>query len=174
MLIGTPAVGVKLMLVSMDLPSMHRRQAGAIAEVGKDDPALRRFRSRQAGQFAHQKRVRQSVKPIPPHSLRFVAARDRQQLGHARQVMVKSRIEARHLGQVREAAMKLLGQQNLLRQMLGIEGTELAQLLNHFRRDALRLADISARRAPRDAPPRQMHHVRCVLRCHRSARRPPR
>ncbi len=36
---------------------MHRRQARAIAEVGKDDPALRRFRSRQAGQFTHQERV---------------------------------------------------------------------------------------------------------------------
>ena len=120
-LIGTPAVGVKPMLVSTDLPSTHRRQARAVAEVGEDDPALCRFRSGQAGQFSHQKRIRQPVKPVPPHPLCFVAARDRQQPGHARQVMVKSRVETRHLGQVRKSAMKRLGQQDLLRQMLGIE-----------------------------------------------------
>ncbi len=36
--------------------------------------------------------------------------------------------------------MKLLGQQNFLRQMLRIEWTELAQVRNHFRSDALWLA----------------------------------
>ncbi len=36
--------------------------------------------------------------------------------------------------------MKRLGQQDLLGQMLGIEGTEPVQLLDHFRRDPLRLA----------------------------------
>jgi len=35
--------------------------------------------------------------------------------------------------------MKRLGQQDLLRQMLWIEWTEPVQLLNHVRRDALRL-----------------------------------
>ncbi len=87
----------------------HRRQARAIAEVGEDDPALGRFRSSQAGQLSHEKRIRQPVKAVPPHPLRFVAARNRQQLGHARQVMVKSRVETRHLGQVGKSAMKRLG-----------------------------------------------------------------
>ena len=137
---------------------MHRRQARAVAEVGEDDPALRRFRSGQAGEFSHQKRIRQSVKPVPPHSLRFVAARDRQQLGHARQVMVKSRVETGHLGQVGKAAMKRLGQQDLLRQMLGIERTEPAQLLNHFRGDPLRLAEF--RPAMHHAMP---HRRQCVM-----------
>ena len=36
--------------------------------------------------------------------------------------------------------MKRLGQQNLLRQMLGIERTEPVQLLDHLRGDPLRLA----------------------------------
>ena len=54
--------------------------------------------------------------------------------------MVKSRVETRHLGQVRKSAMKRLGQQDLLRQMLRIEWTEPVQLLNHFRSDSLRLA----------------------------------
>ena len=80
------------------------------------------------------------MEPISSHPLRFVAARDRQQPGHARQVVVKSRVETGHLGQVRKSAMKRLGQQDLLRQMLRIEWTEPVQLPNHFRRDSLRLA----------------------------------
>ena len=36
--------------------------------------------------------------------------------------------------------MKRLGQQDLLRQMLRIEGTEPVKLLDHFRGDSLRLA----------------------------------
>ena len=111
---------------------MHRRQARAIAEVSEDDPALCGFGSGQAAQFSHEKRIRQAVKPVPPHPLRFVAARDRQQPGHARQVMVKSRVETRHLGQVGKSALKRLDQQDLLRQMLGIEGTEPVQLLQPF------------------------------------------
>jgi hypothetical protein len=78
------------------------------------------------------------VEPVPPHSLRFVAARDRQQPGHARQIMVESRIETRHLGQIRKSAMKRFGQLDLLRQVVRIEWTEPAQLLHHFRRDLLR------------------------------------
>ena len=99
-----------------------------------------RFGSGQAREFFHQKRIRQSVKPVAPYPLRFVAARDRQQPRHARQVMVKRRVETRHLRQVGKAAMKRLGQQDLLRQMLRIEWTEPAQLLDHFRGDSLRLA----------------------------------
>ena len=117
-----------------------------------------RFRSGQAGQFSHEKRVRQSVKPVPPHPLRFVAARDWQHLGHARQVMVKSRVETRHLGQVRKAPMKRFGQQDLLRQMLRIEGTEPVQLLDHFHRDALGLAIF--RPAVHDAMP---HRRKCTM-----------
>ena len=139
-LIGTPAAGVKPMLVSTGFALMHRRQARAIAEVGEDDPAVCRFRSGQAGQFVHQKRIRQTVKPIAPHPLRLVAARDRQQSRHARQVVVKSRVETRYLRQVGKSAVKRLGQQDLLRQMLRIEWAEPVQLLNHFRRDSLRLA----------------------------------
>jgi hypothetical protein len=36
--------------------------------------------------------------------------------------------------------MKHLGQQDFFRQMLRIEWTELAEFLNHFRSDSLRLA----------------------------------
>jgi hypothetical protein len=92
------------MLVSMDFPLMHRRQARAAAEMGEDDAAVCRFRAIEASQLSHQKRVGQPMKPIPPHPFRFVAARDRQQARHARQVMMKGRVEARYLGHVGEIA----------------------------------------------------------------------
>ena len=114
------------------MATTNRRQAHAIAEVCENNPALCRFRASQADQFSHEKRIRQPVKPVPPNPLRFVAARDRQQPGHTRQVMVKRRVETCHLGQIGKSAMKRLGQQDLLRQMLRIEWTKSVQLLNHF------------------------------------------
>jgi hypothetical protein len=113
-LIGTPPVGVRFALVD-------RSQARAVAEVSENYPPSRRLQSSYARQFPHEKRIRQSMKPVPAHPLRFVAARDWQQPRHARQVMVKRRVETRHLGQLRKSAMKRLGQQDLLRQMLRIE-----------------------------------------------------
>jgi len=53
--------------------------------------------------------------------------------------MVKSRVETRHLGQVRKSVMKRLGQQDLLRQMVRIEGTEALQFHNHLRSNPLGL-----------------------------------
>src|SRR5664280_2934942 len=76
-LMGTPAVGVKLMLVSTGLPS---RTAARLA-------ALRRLSSCQTSQFSHQELIGQPMKPVPPDPLRFVAAGDGQQPGHPRQVM---------------------------------------------------------------------------------------
>ena len=152
---------------------MHGGQARAISEVGEDDAALRRFRSRQAGQFSHKKRIRQSVKSVPPHPLRFIAARDRQQSGHTRQVMVKSRVETCHLGQVRKSAMKRLSQQDLLRQMVRIECTELVQILNHFGGDPLRLAIFRpAMHYPMPAL-RSTRHGRRVSRSNPPERPPP-
>ena len=52
-LIGNPAAGVKLMLVSTGLPSSHRRQACAISEVGKDDRPCA-VSSGQPGQLSHE------------------------------------------------------------------------------------------------------------------------
>ncbi len=90
------------------------------------------FRPSQTGQFFHQKRIRQPVKTVPPHPLCLVPTRDRQQLRHARQVVVKGSVETCHLGQVGKPVMKRLGQQDLLRQMLGIEKAEPVQFLNQF------------------------------------------
>ena len=64
------------------------------------------------------------MESVPAHTLRCVPPGDRQHLGYARQVMVKSGVETRYLGQVRKSAMKRLGQQDLLRQIVRIEGTE--------------------------------------------------
>ena len=71
--------------------------------------------------------------------------------------MVKTCVETRDLGQVRKSAMKRLGQQDLLRQMLRIEWTEPVQLLNHFRSDSLGLAIL--RPAMDHAMP---HRVQCI------------
>ena len=91
------------------------------------------------------------MKAVPAHPLRFVAARDGQQLRHARQVMVKSSVETSHLRQLREAAMKGLCQENLLGQVFGIEGGERAQFRDHFPGDQLRVAVLRVPHAPRDA-----------------------
>ena len=64
------------------------------------------------------------MKPVTPHPLRFIAARDRQQPGHARQVMVKRRVETRDLGQIRKAAMKTLDQQDFFGQMFALRRLE--------------------------------------------------
>ena len=76
----------------------YRRETRAIAKVGENDPTGRCRRVSQAREFFHQEGVRQSVKAVPSHALCFVASRDRQELRHARHIMVKSRVEARHLG----------------------------------------------------------------------------
>ena len=90
------------------------------------------FRASQPRQFLHQKCIRQPVKSIASHPLRFVAARNRQHARHARQIMVKSRVETRHLRQVGKAAMKRLDQKDLFRQMFRIEWGELAAILRSF------------------------------------------
>jgi hypothetical protein len=56
--------------------------------------------------------------------------------------------------------------------MLRIEGTEPAQLLDHFRCDLLRFAIFRAAMNTR-CPPRPMRHARCVLRSTPSGRRLP-
>ena len=72
--------------------------------------------------------------------------------------MVKSRVETRHLGQIRKSAMKRLGQQDLFRHMVGIERTELLQFRNHFRGNSLRL--VILRSAMHHAMP---HRGQCVV-----------
>src|SRR5271170_6369985 len=84
------------------------------------------------------------MEPVPPDPFRFVAARDRQYPSHTRQVMVKGRIEARYLGHVGKSAVECLGQQDLFRQMVGIEWTEPVQLFDHLPRNSLWLTIIRA------------------------------
>jgi hypothetical protein len=57
---------------------------------------------------------------------------------------MKSGIETGDLKQVGEPPMKCLGQQDFLRQMIGIERAELVQLINHRRGDALRFPVLRA------------------------------
>jgi hypothetical protein len=80
------------------------------------------------------------MKTISPHPLRLVTARDRQQPRHAREMMMKGRVETGDLRQIGKTVMKRLGQQNLLRQMLRIKRSKRPKLRHHFRRDPLRRA----------------------------------
>lgn len=76
------------------------------------------------------------MKAVASHPLPFVAARDRQQARHTRQVMMKSGVEARHLRKVGESVLNCLGQQDLLRQVRWSEWAETVQFLKHLWRDA--------------------------------------
>ena len=79
----------------------HGRHARAAAQVSEDDTPVHYLRARETSEFTGQQGVRQTVKAIAPDALCIVSARNWQQARHARQVVVKSRIEAsdlRHVG----------------------------------------------------------------------------
>lgn len=72
-----------------------------------------------------------------PHC--FEAARDRQDLGHARHSAVKCRVKAGHLRQFRMTPAKRLDQFNLARQMIRVVGTDAMQFIQQFLCDTLGL-----------------------------------
>jgi hypothetical protein len=156
---GTPAAGVKPILVSTGLPhapppgSRHCR-GGRVSSgfVPTLVPARRTSSSMRKHMTNRESRT------VAPPALRSGAVSATP--GHARQVMVKSRVETRHLGQVGKSAHETprsigspragaLGRRDLT-----------GAVPQPFPRDSLRLASISARHAPRDAPPRSSHHFR--------------
>ena len=53
---------------------------------------------RRLGQFLHEIRIRQAVEAVAPDPGGLEAPRDRHDLGDARHVVMKSGVEARHLG----------------------------------------------------------------------------
>ena len=60
--------------------------------------------------------------------------------------MAKAVSKQGHRRQVRKSALDRLGQQDLLRQVVGIERADATQLRNHFRGDSLAARSISAHR----------------------------
>src|SRR4051812_6347291 len=118
---------------------MHGRDAGAVAEVGDNYTTACRSPSRDASQLAEEVLARQAVKPVTTDTLAFEAAGNRQQLRDSRELMVECGIKAGDLRHLRKAAMKSLGQENLLRQVFRIERAELMQLAEHPGGDALPL-----------------------------------
>jgi hypothetical protein len=117
--------------------------------MGEDDSALRRFCAVYPHQLLHQKLIGQAMESIAPHALRLITSRDRQDLGHARQIMVKIGIETGDLRRLGKLTLERLYQRDLFRQMLWIEQSERSEFLYHFRSDALRFIE------PRTA----MHHA---------------
>ena len=80
------------------------------------------------------------MKAIAHHPFGFVAARDGQQPGHARQVAMKSRVEARKLRDTGIMRRKRFQHGNFSGQMFRIKWTQPPQFLEHLSIDLLRLA----------------------------------
>ena len=83
------------------LPLVDRGHAGPRAQVRENHAAGSRLRAREALEFLHEIGVRQAVKPITPNAHGLEPPRNRHDLGDARHVMMKPRVEAgdlRHRG----------------------------------------------------------------------------
>jgi len=135
-LIGTPAIGVKLMLVST-IAVMHRRQTRPIAQVSEDTrPCATTVQPDGPVLLSGTRMTARETVPAHPAPRND---EDWQHLRHAWKVMVKSRVETCHLGQIWKSAVKRFSQQDLFRHMVRIKWTEELQLRNHFRSNSLRL-----------------------------------
>ena len=99
---------------------LHGREAGAAAQVRKNDPPSRRGGIAGTPQLLHQKRIGQAMKAIALHSLRRVAPRNRQPGGNQRHAPVKRRIEAHDLRQLAISSAQRLYQLDLARQVFRI------------------------------------------------------
>ena len=96
--------------------------------------------ARDARELLHQVGIRQPVKAVAAQALVGVAPRQRQQLRHARQIMMKRGVEAGDLRQSGEALRERFRELQFLRQVLGIERTQFLQRLNHRGVEPLRCA----------------------------------
>jgi hypothetical protein len=138
-LMGRPAAGVNAMLVSMLRPS---RTAATLAPLPR---CARMTRPCSAGAIAQavkllqQEGVRQTVESVAPHTLRLVAAGNRQYRRDSRHGAMKGRVEACHLVEPWKAPAEALDELDLLRQMLRVVGNRGFQLLEQPRRDPCRL-----------------------------------
>ena len=116
----------------------HGGQARAVAEMREDDAALRCRRVAEAREFFHQIGIGQTVETVALNSLGVEAARNRQQLGHARHGVVKRRVEAGHLRQFRMTLAERLDQFDLARQMIRVVWADAMQFIQQFLGDKLR------------------------------------
>jgi hypothetical protein len=114
---------------------LHGREAGAAAQVGQYDAALRAGGIAETRQFLHQKRIRQAMKAIALNALRGVAARNRQLPGNERHASMKRGVEANDLRQFSVAMPQSLDEFELARQVLGIERNDVLQLVQQLLRD---------------------------------------
>jgi hypothetical protein len=110
----------------------------------EDDAALRCRRVAEAREFFHQIGVGQTVETVALNSLGVVAARNRQQLGHARHGAVKRRVETGHLRQFRMTLAERLDQFNLARQMIRVVRADAMQFIQQFLGDQFGLGVLHA------------------------------
>ena len=118
-LITTPDVGVKPMLVSMLLPS---RTAARLAPLPRCARMTRPFAGRgiQAAEFLHQIRVREAVEAVALNALGVITPRKGQQRRDARHCAMERGVEARHLRQPGMSLLQDLDERDLARQVIGV------------------------------------------------------
>ena len=136
--ITRPAAGVNPMLVSTHSPFRHGCKAGAVPKVCKDHANACSALPRDPGELFDEIGIGEPVEPVSSDTLPDVASRNRQQLGHARHAVVKSRVETRHLQKLGMTRPERLDQLDLARQMIGGVGRGFAELFQDFWRDASR------------------------------------
>src|ERR1035441_8446655 len=94
--------------------------------------ASRCRRVAEARELFHQKGVGKPVETVALNSLRIEASRNWKELGHARHGLVKRRVKARHLRQLRMTLVEGLDQFNLVRQMIRVVRADATQFLQQF------------------------------------------
>ena len=121
------------------LPVAYRREARTAAQMREDQTAVRHRASRCALELLHQIRIRQSVKPVPLHALRFESARNGNLRRDPRHAVVKCGIKAGDLRHGGMAVADRLDQRDFTRKMLGNKRAHGLQLVYQTAGDHLRL-----------------------------------
>ena len=129
-LITNPEVGVKLMLVSMLLPSRTAAMLAPLPRCARMTRPVAAAGSPTRASSSIKIGVGQTMETVALHPLRIVAARDREQPGHPRYGAVKRRVKTGHLGQFRMTLAERLDQFDLAGQMIRIVRADAVQFIH--------------------------------------------
>lgn len=121
------------------LAYQHGSDAGAIAQVGNQQPARQR-----CPQLLHDGRTRQAMKPVALDTLRTQCPGQCQHPRHVRQAGMETSVQAGHLGQCRVVLQRCLHQRQRGGHVQRCKWRGCRQLLQHSRRDAHMLAQHGA------------------------------
>ncbi len=111
-------------------------KAGAIAEMGENDPATGGGGIAETHEFFHQISIGKAMKSIAMDTLTVEAPWNGQEFGHARHRLMKGGVETGDLGNFRVAPVKRLHQGDFVRQVVGVIGGEAAEFGEQRGRDA--------------------------------------